>query len=208
MFNQSAPVKPCAKLADLGLRLLIVVGATLMLLLQQPTPGYACSCATVAPREARDRADAVLAGRVTAIAEPVSLPQLINRFPFIHFAPGPNVPLIVTIAVDTVWKGPDAAQLQVLTANPATSQCEVYITVGARYIIYAQQDGTMLRREACQRIVERPQAGADIAQLGPGALPAAHEPLQSPSGISWLFAGLLVVSLVMLLLRRLLWLRK
>ncbi len=185
----------------LPIRSLMIIGTVLALLvLRPPELSYACSCAPSSPLEARDHADAVIAGRVAAVTEPVAVPQFMGRFPFIRFAPDPDAPIVLTVAVDTVWKGPDAPRVRVLSANPATSQCGVYVTPGASYVIYALQDGPTLRREICQRFIERAQAGDDLIQLGPGAPPSAqaHAPVAARNG--WLFAGIFALVLLGILL--------
>lgn len=187
-------------------RLLIaaVIAALALMALVRPVPGYACSCAPVAPLDARDYADAVLSGHVTAVAEPWPLPRLGPEFPFVRLAPDPEAPIVLTVAVDTVWKGPEEAVVRVLSDNPATSQCGVSVTPGTDYVIYAMRDGETLRREICQRFVERPQAGDDLAQLGPGVVPAVQPNAPWPQYPVWLLAlGLVTMTCVALWRRRL-----
>lgn len=181
-----------------------VIAALALMALARPAPGYACSCAPVAPLDARDHADAVLSGRVTAVAEPWPLPRLGPEFPLVWLAPDPDAPIVLTVAVDRVWKGPEKAVARVLSDNPATSQCGVYVTPGMNYVIYAMRDGETLHREICQRFVERPQAGDDLAQLGPGVVLAAQPDAPWPQTPVWLLAlGLVTLTLGALWRRRL-----
>lgn len=181
-----------------------VIAALGLMTLARPASGYACSCAPVAPLDARDYAEAVLSGRVTAVAEPWPLPRLGPEFPFVWLAPDPDAPIVLTVAVDTVWKGPEEAVIRVLSDNPATSQCGVHVIPGTDYVIYAMRDGETLRREICQRFVERPQAGDDLAQLGPGVALAAQPDAPWPQHpVSLLALGLITLTCVALWRRRL-----
>lgn len=176
--------------------LTVTVAALMLTVLTPPTPSYACSCAQVTPQAALASAQSVLIGTVTAVDEPPSWPRFTPYFPFVYFAPEPGVPVVWTIAVDRVWKGPDTATLQVRTASPATSLCADYVKAGTQYLIYAIQDGKGLRRDICQRLVERVNAAGDLAQLGPGALPrpVPAQPATTPD--RWPVVGVLLLLLI------------
>lgn len=180
---------------------LLVLFALAALGLSWPTPSYACSCEYVAPLDARDRADAVLAGRVVSVAEPTAWPRLGSAFPYLYFAAEPGEPIIVTLAVDTVWKGSPPSQVEVIAQNPETDMCGTYFVPGDSYLVYAMDAGERLRREFCQGVVQLPAAADDLAQLGPGvALPQAA-PAPARNEI-WLLAALVIAGLGIILCRR------
>lgn len=175
--------------------------------LARPVPASACSCEYVAPLDALARADAVVAGRVVSVAEPPAWPRLGDQFPFVYFAPTPGEPLakparsafVVTLAVDTVWKGPPQAQVTVISQHPATEQCATYFPVGGAFLIYAMRDGDSLRRAFCQRVVDLRLAADDLAQLGPGVAPAQPAPAPGARPVVWLIPGLLLLGLLVVL---------
>ena len=183
-------------------RLYVTVLFTLLgaLALARPAPVSACSCAYVAPLDALAHADAVVAGRVVLVTEPPAWPRLGDRFPFLYFAPNPGEPIVVTLAVDTVWKGPPQAQLTVISQHPVTDQCATYFPPGGEFLIYAMRDGDNLRRAFCQRVVDLRLAADDLAQLGPGVAPA--QPAQAPAArpAAWLLPSVLLLTLLVLLL--------
>jgi len=178
----------------------VVIALLAVLALARPAPVSACSCAYVAPLDALAHADAVVAGRVVSVTEPPAWPRLGDRFPFLSFAPNPGEPIVVTLAVDTVWKGPSQAQVTVISQHPATDQCATYFPPGGEFLIYAMRDGDNLRREFCQRVVDLRLAADDLAQLGPGAAPA--QPAQAPASrpTAWLLPGVLLLTLLVMLL--------
>jgi hypothetical protein len=135
----------------------VVLGA---LFAHTPAPAMACSCEYVAPLDARDRADAVLAGRVSEVAEL-------------------GTSVVVTVDVATVWKGPVQSQVEILSQNPAADQCGAFFATGASYLFYTMQEGELLQRALCQRLVGLAEAGDDLALLGPGTAPAP-QPLAAP----------------------------
>jgi hypothetical protein len=179
---------------------LIIVVALVALGVSRPTPSYACTCEYVAPLDARDRADAVLAGRVVAVDEPAAWPRLSGSFPFLSFAANPGEPIVVTLAVDTVWKGAPQEQVDVISQNPATDQCGTYFIPGDPYLVYAMDAGERLRREFCQRVVQLPAAADDLALLGPGAAPPQSAPAPARYK-AWLLAALVVTLLGIVLWR-------
>lgn len=182
-------------------RLSVATLVTLLaaLALARPAPVAACSCAYVAPLDALAHADAVVAGRVISVAELPAWPRLGDQFPFLYFAPTPGEPILVTLAVDTVWKGPPEAQITVISQHPATDMCAIYFPIGDEFLIYAMRDGDSLRREFCQRVVDLCLAADDLAQLGPGVVPAL--PAQAPAArpAAWLLPGVPVLTLLVVL---------
>lgn len=177
----------------------VLVALITAFVLIRPAPASACTCAYVAPLDALARADAVVAGRVVSVAEPPAWPRLGDQFPFLYFTPTPGEPIVVTLAVDTVWKGPPQAQIIVISQHPATDMCAAHFLPGDAFLIYAIRDGESLRREFCQRVVDLRLAADDLAQLGPGVAPAqpAHVPAARP--VAWLLPGLLLLGLLVLL---------
>jgi hypothetical protein len=141
----------------------------------------------------------VVAGRVVSVAEPPAWPRLGDRFPFVYFAPTAGEPIVVTLAVDTVWKGPPQAQITVISQHPATDMCAAHFPPGGAFLIYAMRDGDSLRRAFCQRVVDLRLAADDLAQLGPGVAPA--HPAQAPAArpVVWLLPSLLLIGLLVLL---------
>lgn len=184
---------------QVSVRLALLVVLLLAIYIGTPAPALACSCAQVAPLDALAHADAVVAGRVVAIDEPPAWPRLGDYFPYLYFAPNPGEPIVVTVAVDTVWKGPPQAQVKVISQHPATDMCAAYFNQGAAYLIYAMRDGDSLRRELCQRMLDLPQAGDDLAQLGPGVVPAQPAQVPPAGGTVWLLPGVVILGLLAML---------
>lgn len=180
-------------------RLALLVVLFLALYVGTPAPVSACTCAQVAPLDALAHADAVVAGRVVAIDEPPAWPRLGPYFPYLYFAPDPGEPIVVTVAVDTVWKGPPQAQVKVISQHPAIEMCAASFNQGAAYLIYAMRDGDSLRRELCQRTLDLPQAGGDLAQLGPGVVPAQPAQVPPAGGAVWLLPGVITLGVLTML---------
>lgn len=177
----------------------VLIALITAFVLIRPAPASACTCEYVAPLDALTRADAVVAGRVVSVAEPPAWPHLGDRFPFVYFAPTPGEPILVTLAVDTVWKGPPQVQVTVISQHPATEQCATYFPVGGAFLIYAMRDGDSLRRAFCQRVVDLRLAADDLAQLGPGVAPAQPAPAPAARPVPWLLPGLLLLGLLVVL---------
>lgn len=181
-----------ARLTRSWTALVLLVAILSTLFFSTPTPSAACSCEYVAPLDARDRADAVLSGRVRSVAEPVAWPRLDSTFPFVRFAPEPDAPIVVGVEVAVVWKGQIPGGVEVLSQNPATDMCGSYFTPGDAYLFYAMREGDGLRRAFCQRLVPLAQAGDDLAQLGPGAAPVPQAQVTATGRDWWLLGGLLL----------------
>jgi hypothetical protein len=180
-------------------RLALLVVLLLTIYSGAPASALACSCAQVAPLDALAHADAVVAGHVVAIGEPPAWPRLGSYFPYLYFAPNPGEPIVVTIAVDIIWKGQPQAQVKVISQHPATDMCAAYFSQGATYLIYAMRDGENLRREICQRMLDLPQAGDDLVQLGPGVIPAQPAQVPPTDSAVWLLASVLILGLLAML---------
>lgn len=177
----------------------VLVALIMAFVLIRPAPASACTCEYVAPLDALTRADAVVAGRVVSVAEPPAWPHLGDRFPFVYFAPTPGEPILVTLAVDTVWKGLPEAQITVISQHPATDMCAAHFPIGSKFLIYAMRDGDSLRRAFCQRVVDLRLAADDLAQLGPGVAPAQPAQAPAPRPVVWLLPGLLLIGLLVVL---------
>jgi hypothetical protein len=193
LLRNTSRLRPLVMLTGIVVTLLLIV-------LTPPTPSYACTCAQVTPQVAFASAQGVLIGTLTEVDEPPAWPRFTPYSPFVYFAPAPGVPAVWTIAVDRVWKGPDTAMIQVRTASPATSMCADYVMVGTEYLIYAMQDGEGLRRDICQRLVERGNAADDLAQLGPATLPRLVPALLPAAPEPWPIVGVVMLLLTMALI--------
>jgi hypothetical protein len=136
---------------------------------------------------------------VVAIDGPPAWPRLGSYFPYLFFAPDPGELIVVTVAVDTVWKGQPQAQVKVISQHPATDMCAAYFSQGGAYLIYAMRDGENLRRELCQRTLDLPEAGDDLAQLGPGVAPAQPAPPPAQTQ-ALLLPGVVILVVVSILL--------
>jgi len=172
---------------------LLVVLALVVIGVSQPATSYACTCEYVEPLDARGRADAVLAGRVVSVAEPPAWPRFSSSFPFLSFAAEPGEPIMVTLAVDRVWKGVPQGQVEVIAQNPESDMCGTYFVPSDAYLVYAMDAGERLRREFCQRVVQLPAAADDLAQLGPRVVPPPAAPAPARN-TSWGMATIRVKS--------------
>jgi hypothetical protein len=119
----------------------LLVIALSALLIGAPTPAATCSCEYVAPLDARNRADAVLSGRVRSVAEPIAWPRFEATFPFIRLAPEPGAPIalcavpsvpVVSVEVATVWKGQIPSMAELRSQNPAMDMCGAYFAPATR----------------------------------------------------------------------------
>jgi hypothetical protein len=133
----------------------------------QPTCVFACSCRPPSPPAAAlADAAAVFAGRVTALSAPVDS--------------GGADPVRVTFAVTRSWKG--ANQSTVVVNTPASSaSCGVGFVKGQTYLVYAYSSEGRLETILCSRTAELATAGADLAVLGPGSVPAGATPGAPPT---------------------------
>lgn len=141
-----------------ALTVALLVTVLSALLVSAPTPAAACTCEYVAPFDARNRADAVLSGRVRSVAEPTAWPRFEATFPFVRFTPEPNAPIVVSVEVATVWKGQIPSVAEIRSQNPAMDMCGAYFAPGDSYLFYAMQEADGLRRAFCQRLVPLAQA--------------------------------------------------
>lgn len=131
------------------------------LLLAAPRPAHACSCAApAAPAQALGRADAVFAGKVTAIETP-----LLNRIT------GSGDIHQVTFAVSEVWKGEVPQEITLSTAA-SSAACGYEFASGSEYLVYAGETRDGLSTGLCSRTQPLSAATEDLDALGAGAAPA------------------------------------
>jgi hypothetical protein len=141
----------------------------------------ACSC--VGPptvQESLARADAVFTGEVTRVS---AITPYSGR---------------ATMKVERTWKGIHAP---VVTMAARSSTCDVTFALGQRWLIYANNDGTYYRTDACSRsrLLRSSHVQQDLQELGPGAAPFDGIPQTFLWGGLMLF---LVGTLRMVVLRR------
>ena len=119
-----------------------------------PGPTQACSCASSgSPKEALARADAVFAGKATAV-------QVLTN------TNSSNDPVTVRFDVNRVWKGPSEDTIVITTERSGIS-CGYEFKEGRRYLVYARYGETGL----CTRTRPAALAPRDFAELGPGWQP-------------------------------------
>lgn len=158
------------------LPLLILLLATMIPI----APAYACSCAAPpSALEALAQASAVFTGRVVGIDTPAGYE-----------------PLRVDFEVETVWKGPVEAQVEIRTARDSAA-CGFAFEKNASYLVYAYEADGDLHTNLCSRSAPLGQAGEDMAALGPGTAPVPPQvPTRWPvvaAGVALVFAGGLLI---------------
>ncbi len=138
---------------------LLVIG--LLSVFALPRPCAACSCAVIPPAEKIAKADVIFRGRATAI----------------DVAPGGSRQNGVTFQVETIWKGPPASEIAVVT-DQHWPTCGDWFTQGGTYLVYADGSkpgppmvnscwGTRSTRNNDEYL------RADLRALGPGTAVAA-----------------------------------
>lgn len=162
-----------------------------ILLLAVPRPAHACSCAAPpAPAVALGRADAVFAGRVTAIDTP-----LLSRIT------GSGNVRQVTFAVSDVWKGEVPQEITLSTAA-SSAACGYEFDQGDDYLVYAGESRDGLSTGLCSRTQPLSTATEDLRALGSGTAPAEGQgnghlaTFLLPAGLLASFALLLILALV------------
>ena len=130
----------------------LALGATLLL---SPRPAHACSCMMQGPKEAFDEAAAVFEGRVVAIKSEA------------EGAVGPADKRVL-LRVVRAWKGIEAEQVQVTTADNS-AMCGYHFEPEKSYLVYAHgNDEGGLRVSLCSRTKLIEQADEDLSHLGAG----------------------------------------
>ena len=129
----------------------------LLTVLALPKPAQACSCAPAgSPAEALAEADAVFAGKVTAI-KPLGHPP---------FRLSSADPVEVEFQVNRVWKGP-RLETTVIETELSETSCGYEFKKGGTYIVYVHDGRTGL----CTRTSPAWRAFQDLVALGPGQTP-------------------------------------
>ncbi len=120
---------------------------------------YACSCMQpLSPDEELPNYDAVFSGKVTGIEERISNDPVFSSADLV----------LVTLDVDTVWKGEKKDTMTVKTAQSSAS-CGFYFEENREYIVYASQyDDEYLEVSLCSRTGLLSDAIEDLQELGPG----------------------------------------
>jgi hypothetical protein len=124
------------------------------------TPAHGCSCAEPPPpKEALQLANAVFVGRVIE-----------TRAATIDFGGEDVRGVVVTVAVDRLWKGPHKRTIKIVTGR-GHGDCGFNFRTGQDYLVYAYDywNGAdhELRTDICTRTHElRDREEAEIIQLG------------------------------------------
>lgn len=133
-----------------------------------PDCASACSCAAPAGaspqeivRQELSGSDAVFAGEVVDIDRPLSITSSVD-------------PMTVTFRVSESWKGAGRETVSVKTAVSDTS-CGYPFDEGEGYVVFASEGTTYgegeLEVALCGSTRPLPEARAELAALGPGAVP-------------------------------------
>ena len=110
----------------------------------------ACSCISLTPAEAFERADSVFAGEVTETKVRSGL-----------LGQSGLDPVTVRVKVDEVWKGPQQATLTIETVRSEAS-CGFEFAEGGEYLIFARDGKTGF----CDRTALIGRASENLAALG------------------------------------------
>lgn len=130
-----------------------------------PKPASACSCVSGVPLQTQfDEADAVLAGRVTAIDG-----QPYNGS---HFS--------IRVAATRVWKGPAQSDVTVATADSGGAACAYDFVLGNEYVIFAHEWDGRLDVNSCGATHPGVPTPAELALFG-AELPLDERPVGAPS---------------------------
>ncbi len=149
----------------------VAVGFAVCLLttLALPKPAQACSCAPAGPpAEALAEADAVFAGKVTAI-KPLGHPP---------FRLSSADPVEVEFQVSRVWKGP-RLETTVIETELSETSCGYEFKKGGTYIVYVHDGRTGL----CTRTSPAWRAFQDLVALGPGSRPESGPTTSTGNGM-------------------------
>lgn len=151
----------------------VLAAGLLSILCLAALPAQACFACSCSPPETPDlalsRSAAVFRGRVTAVSEWRS-----NGFFGTPYRQ-------VIFQVDTVWKGPGAAEI-VVNTRMGGADCGYRFAPGQVYLVYAYQDRGQsflpagLSTGLCARTRAISQASADLNALGVGTAVASPAP--------------------------------
>lgn len=139
--------------------LALIVLAIGLWLFVQPERVYACSCVQPgSPSEALTESAAVFRGKVVSIRE-------FERDDGILSSADPTT---VEFDVTNVWKG-SGSQTLFLTTARSDSSCGFTFIKGGEYVVYSRDGSTV---SLCSRTRPLWRAAQDLAELGPGQVPA------------------------------------
>ena len=158
----------------IAMRLVLVVTLTVLWLMPHPDATYACSCMSVSPSEAFERADAVFVGRAVSV----------TGVEIVHGDATYVDSLITEFDVATVWKGPVEHTIHIRSGADGAS-CGYRFTEDGEYIVYAyySENREGLRTGLCARTAELSWGLEDLAALGEGERPGvgANAPASASS---------------------------
>ncbi|MGH2628139.1 MAG: hypothetical protein ACRDHY_15985 [Anaerolineales bacterium] len=136
----------------------VLISILLLAAVLPAAPAYACSCAPApGALEAIAQASAAFTGRVIEVDSPAGYEPLIVRF-----------------EVETVWKGPVQAEIEIRTARDSAG-CGFAFQENVSYLVYAYEEDGALFTTLCSRSAPLEGAGGDLGALGQGAAPAQAE---------------------------------
>lgn len=166
--------------------ILILALVAPILVLSAPQPAYACTCAGPAtPAKGLAQADAVFAGKVTAIKA-----STMYRFT------SSREMLQVTFTVSDVWKG-NLHRKTTLSTAPSGEACGYEFALGRDYLVYASESRDGLSTGLCTRTRTLSSAAGDLSVLGTAATPA---PGRGANGLAtFLVPAALLASLALLI---------
>ncbi len=138
--------------------------AASVLWLFSPRCVFACSCVAPGPPKVElAQSVGVFAGRVIDIEKPSGTVM------------SSADPVIVTLQVSTVWKGPAYKTLVMQTVRESDS-CGFPFEPGQEYLVYARGTESNLAVSLCSRTRPLAEATEDIRQLGSGTIPQDQQP--------------------------------
>jgi hypothetical protein len=151
--------RPLAALASI---VLAVLGFVFLL---PPDCAYACSCA-MPPGSQKERAEQALSDSDAVFSgEVVEIDKSPPPDKEVRFNPDYGKPVIVTLRVSDVWKGPEQETLEVNTRIFGAG-CGYPFKEGQEYLVYAPEGKRGLTVGLCSETKELSKAGADLALLG------------------------------------------
>ncbi|RAP75920.1 hypothetical protein [Paenibacillus montanisoli] len=151
----------------IALTLLVTVS---LMLVSQPHRAFACSCASVEPKEAIEQAEAVFIGTLVQVKQQRKQPGIVGPIEYRDA----NL-----FEVTTVFKGVNQSQV-IVYDNGAEESCGIDLTAGQSYLVYvyANKEGEYYT-SLCSRTAELSKAGEDISLLGEGMKPEKQTDLKS-----------------------------
>lgn len=160
-------------------------------LISSPSTAYACSCAPPpSVEEELERKTAVFSGKVIEISGPNN-----------KILRSSADPVAVLLEVDTIWKGINASQVMISTAESSAS-CGFNFDLNTEYLVYAYGEEDDLQTGLCERTTLLSSASDDLSILGEGKTPSEQvNLLQQDSFISpyiWILAVTFFIALIVI----------